>query len=126
MPKVLFVDDEEHNLSIFESLLENADESWESRTAKDGEEAKQVLNEWACDLLVTDLRMPNFNGLSLLEYAKDEYPDLMRIVLSGCAEKSLLERADQLSHARLEKPCRLEDIKQTLDQCHRFNSEANN
>ena len=124
MPKVLFVDDEKLNLDIFSSLMESENEDWQTRSVKDGREAKRVLNEWVCDILVTDLLMPNSDGIELLEHAREEYPDITRIVLSGCSEDSMVEKADKLSHARLEKPCRLEDIRHTLRQCHRLNSET--
>jgi two-component system response regulator HupR/HoxA len=81
MAKVLFVDDE---LLITNSLKRGLiTEPYESFFAHGGEEALMMLEKHDFHVLVTDMKMPGMNGLELLKRAKELYPNVVRIVLSG-------------------------------------------
>lgn len=79
--KVLFVDDEIKVLnSIKRSTLE---ENYESFIATSGDKALELLAENEFSVMVTDMRMPGMDGLSLLKKVKELYPNVVRMVLSG-------------------------------------------
>ena len=56
-PNILVVDDEQQITRVLKTTL--ASHGYSIRTARDGDEAVQVIKEWSPDLLITDLRMPN-------------------------------------------------------------------
>ncbi|MFW5965941.1 MAG: sigma-54-dependent transcriptional regulator [Persicimonas sp.] len=79
--RILIVDDEQHAREALATLLE--EDGYQVRDAPDGFKALGVLRDWDCDLLVTDLRMPVMDGLSLIEKAKEEFPELPCIVMTA-------------------------------------------
>jgi len=85
---VLFVDDEEKILrSLKRGLL---DEPYRSLFAKGGKEALEILKREEVHIIVTDMRMPEMSGLELLKTVKQEYPHIVRMVLSGYTQVTTL------------------------------------
>ncbi|MBW8039007.1 MAG: response regulator [Planctomycetes bacterium] len=81
---VLFVDDEEKILrSLKRSLM---DEPYETLFANSGKEALEILQQHEAHVIVSDIRMPEMDGLELLKIVKEEFPHIIRLVLSGCSE----------------------------------------
>lgn len=60
---VLVVDDEPQITRVLKTTLSSL--GYGTRTAGDGQEALQLMKTWSPDLLITDLRMPNMDGLEL-------------------------------------------------------------
>ncbi len=84
----LFVDDEEKILrSLKRGLM---DEPYESLFANSGQEALEILKQNEVHVLVTDMRMPEMPGLELLKIVKEEYPHIVRMVLSGYTQVTTL------------------------------------
>jgi len=67
---ILVVDDEAQITRVLKTSLSS--QGYCIRTAADGEEALQVIQEWSPDLIITDLRMPNMNGLELCREVRKE------------------------------------------------------
>ena len=80
------VDDEPQITRVLKTTL--ASQGYQVRTASDGDEAVQVMKQWPPDLVITDLRMPNFDGLELCRHvrAKSRIPI---IVLSVKGEEKI-------------------------------------
>ncbi len=75
--RIVIADDEANLRKILGSLLRR--EGYEVLEARDGEEAFRLLSsDIAC--LITDLRMPRLDGMSLFRRAQQEYPDLKVII----------------------------------------------
>jgi DNA-binding NtrC family response regulator len=85
---VLFVDDEEAVLRAIARVL--AGGALEVLTTTHPSEALEWLREREIDVLVSDIDMPEMNGLELLRAARRERPDVLRMLLTGAAT---LERA---------------------------------
>ncbi|MCP3100871.1 sigma-54 dependent transcriptional regulator [Myxococcus sp. K15C18031901] len=81
MARILVADDEEGVRSFIAEALEV--EGHAVSTAADGDEAARVLARQGVDLLVTDLRMPGMDGLTLLRKVREEQPDVEVIVLTA-------------------------------------------
>jgi DNA-binding NtrC family response regulator len=64
-PRVLVVDDERHQRDILQMILES--EGYEAVTAGNGRQALSALGEGEFDVVLTDLKMPDLNGIALLE-----------------------------------------------------------
>ncbi len=82
--KVLFVDDQEEVLLLLEKTLK--DENYTKIFVKSASEALDILKNDQIDVIVTDMVMPQMNGLQLLKIIKEEYPYIVRVVLSGFSQ----------------------------------------
>ena len=65
---ILVVDDERQITRVLKTTLSS--QGYAIRTAADGDEALQVMKDWPPDLLITDLRMPNMDGLALCRHVR--------------------------------------------------------
>ncbi len=80
-PVILLVDDESTIRMFLEKTL--SDEGYETFTAADGEEALRLVNEELPDLVLLDLKLPDINGLEILEKIKKEYPEICIVMLTA-------------------------------------------
>jgi len=78
---VLFVDDEVQILNAIRRGLRK--ESYKMFFASSGSEALKIMEEESIHVVVTDMRMPKMTGLDLLTKVKDQYPDVVKLILSG-------------------------------------------
>src|SRR3989339_581177 len=79
--KILIVDDEEAILRNFKALLEDRGHSVIS--ALNGKEALSLFAKHRPDIVFTDLRMPEMNGLTLISNLKQLAPEIPTVVVSG-------------------------------------------
>ena len=85
---VLFVDDDPIVLrSIARGLL---DEPYYVCFAGSGEEALEILRQQEIHVLVTDMRMPEMDGTELLKIVTKEYPNIVKMILSGYTDMAAL------------------------------------
>ncbi len=79
--RILVVDDDEaHAQAVADSL---ANESAECTIAPSGEKGIEFIESENFDVIITDLRMEDFDGLAILRKAKEELPEAEVIVLTG-------------------------------------------
>jgi two-component system NtrC family response regulator len=81
METILIVDDEKNYLTILSALLE--EEGFEVLTALGGQEALEIYKTSDLDLVVTDMKMPEMDGIALLENIKQLDPDLPVIMMTA-------------------------------------------
>jgi DNA-binding NtrC family response regulator len=79
-PKILIVDDEARMQRLFEI---NLGPKYEVLTAGDGEQALEAVKSGDVTLLVTDLKMPGMNGMTLLQEVHRIYPDLPVVIMTA-------------------------------------------
>lgn len=94
MYNVMIVEDSKPILRNIKMLLEAL--SFPIRvaaTATNGEEALAAIKQESIDLLLTDIRMPKMDGLSLIEQAKLANPDLKVILISGYSDFEYTRKA---------------------------------
>lgn len=88
---VLVVDDEADICTVVQTVLEK--EGYYVANAEDGEQAICILNEgehpMVIDAIITDIRMPNINGIEAINYFQREYPGVPLIVLTGFPDMDL-------------------------------------
>ena len=77
---VLYVDDEQHNLNSFKAIFRR---EFDVHTAISGKEGLQVLRDNTIHVIITDQRMPEQTGVEFLETVIPEFPDPVRILLTG-------------------------------------------
>jgi len=82
---VLVVDDEPDVRKVVRMTLEKA--GYDVLEAEDGakaiEEVKKGENSLLLNLIITDIRMPNMNGIDVINYYRKEWPSIPLIVLTG-------------------------------------------
>jgi HD-like signal output (HDOD) protein len=103
--RVLFVDDEPHILKGLERLLRGKRHLWEMTFVASGDAALAVLRQRAFDVVVSDMQMPSMDGCALLRCVKEEFPRIIRLVLSGHSDLKDTIRAASVAHQFLSKPC---------------------
>ena len=112
---ILVVDDERSIQVGLRGLL--AKEGHEVITAGSGEEALRLLNSHAFDLVLTDLRMPGLDGLSLLKRVKERHPDACVIMMTAYgSEKVAVEAMKAGAHDYIVKPFDNEEVKVLVRQ----------
>ena len=104
-PKILFVDDEPNILAGLQRLLRPRRAQWAMVYALGGPEAIAMMEGEAFDVIVSDMRMPEFDGADVIEAAARLHPQAMRFILSGESDRDLTLRTVGLSHRFLSKPC---------------------
>ncbi|MCF7982069.1 MAG: HDOD domain-containing protein [Pseudomonadales bacterium] len=116
MNRVLFVDDETSILSGLRRMLRPYRNEWEMAFAESGEQALIFMEEKPFDVVVSDMKMPGMNGVEFLTKIKNQYPDAIRIALSGHAEMEMLLESVQVTHQFLAKPSDAEHIRNVVAQ----------
>lgn len=81
--RVLLVDDEPHILKALNRALRK--ESYEILSAKSAQEALTIMKNKSVDLVVSDDKMPGMSGTEFFSVVCREYPDTIRIILTGHA-----------------------------------------
>lgn len=79
--KILVIDDEKTILEFLSFALEN--QGFQVILAQSGREGLNIFRREAVDLILTDLRLPDINGLEILKKAKDLDSQIEVIVLTG-------------------------------------------
>ena len=100
--KIFVVDDEAQIIRVMRRIL--AAHQYDIRTASDGDAGFELFQDWQPDLVVTDLQMPNTDGLELCRKLR-EISDVPIIVLSvRDEEKTIVEALDAGADDYVRKP----------------------
>jgi len=111
--RILLVDDDESFLEIMAFLLE--EEGYEVVRAKNGPEGFERLQSGPFPVMVTDLKMPGFDGLSLLKKAHGLQPNLLVIVTTAFGDMATAVAAMKAgAFDFLPKPCDRDHFKLTV------------
>jgi HD-like signal output (HDOD) protein len=114
--RILFVDDEPMVLKGLQRTLRKMRAEWEMTFASSSKEALEILGSEPYDVIVSDLRMPEMDGVQLLAEVKNKHPEVVRIILSGQVEQETTFKSVQLAHQSLSKPCDADILKHTLNK----------
>jgi CheY-like chemotaxis protein len=87
MAAILLAEDSPTHTALIRSLLEQ--DSHDVRCVTNGHEAIENLKESLPDLVVTDLRMPEMNGLELVQVIADQFPTLPSVVVTARGSENL-------------------------------------
>ena len=117
---VLFVDDEENILNSLKRLLRK--EGYRLLTASSGPEALELLGKNDVHVVISDQRMPDMSGTEFFARAREEFPEAIRIILSGYTDVDSITESINKGHIYkfLLKPWNDEtlklEIRQALEQ----------
>lgn len=109
MAKILVIDDEPSVLASIEQALQTVGHKVSS--AGGGPEAIRSFQQDPVDLLITDIFMPDQDGIQLITYFRKQFPDLPIIAITGNPRGNTLEMASLLgAAAALQKPFSVEEL----------------
>lgn len=115
MEKILFVDDEQF---VLDGLKRQLRRKYNVHTADGGESGLHcILTEGPFAVVVSDMRMPEMDGISFLTQVRHISPESIRIMLTGYADqKTAIDAINQGAIFRfLTKPCSSENLTVALD-----------
>lgn len=118
--QVLFVDDDPFVLQCLKRVFALSCEDWDAVYAASGKEAIEAIQNQRFDVIVSDMRMPGIDGTEVLQYARVQQPDAIRLVLSGQAEHEAVLRAIGPAHQFLSKPCAPDTVISTINRAIRL------
>ena len=111
--RILLVDDEANVRTVFSDILKK--ESYLVKEAKDGPEAIKAIDEETFDLALVDLRMPNMDGIEVLENIKKRKPEIPVIVYTGYGSiTSAVEAMRKGAFDYLNKPFSPQQLKSNI------------
>ena len=114
--RIIFVDDEPMVLKGLQRTLRKMRNEWEMTFTSSSKEALDILGSGSFDVIVSDLRMPEMDGMQLLVEVKSKHPQVVRIILSGQVEQESTFKSVQVAHQSLSKPCDADILKHTLNK----------
>ena len=113
--RILVVDDEDKIRDLVGTLLE--DRGFVIDRACSVPEAVEALQADTFDLVLTDLRMPERDGLDLVRHLRDTHPDVASVIVTGYASTETAIEALRLGVSDyLKKPFRIEQLQETVDR----------
>ena len=78
--RILVVDDDDH---VREALVDELSERYRVEAVASGGEAFDALTEHQYDVIISDLKMPDHDGIEVLEFARAHQRDAVRVLLTG-------------------------------------------
>ncbi len=113
--RILLVDDEQSIISILDKFLQK--KGFSSQKASNGKEALALFNGGKFDLVITDIKMPQMDGVAMAEKLNELGPGIMIIFMTGFAEYQSISRAINTEpFAYLEKPFEPLQMLQLVDK----------
>ena len=110
MSNLLIVDDEQSYRQLLTLVFET--DGHNIRTAKNGREALEMLQAGPAEVIITDVRMPDMNGIELLREAREIYPDIGVILMTAFATVETAREAFKLgADDFIQKPFDVEELK---------------
>lgn len=117
MARLLLLDDEP---AVLKALCrELRDTGWQIDTFSEPQEALLALAHNAYELILSDLRMPELDGIAFLQFARQLQPDALRLLLSGDSDRESLVRAVNKAeiYRFVSKPWDAYELRGTLQTC---------
>ena len=116
MYRVVLVDDERLIIRGLSTVVPWAELGCEvAGTAYDGNDGLELIRRIRPDIVLTDIRMPNMDGLTMLAAIRSEHPEIQMSVLTAYRDFEYARQAITLGVCRyLLKPSNLNELKETL------------
>src|SRR5262250_3391421 len=105
---ILVVDDEPQITRVLKTTLSSY--GYSTRTASDGDEALHVMKEWPPDLIITDLRMPNLDGLDLCRQVRQKSHVPIIVLSVKGEERTKVEALDAGADDYVTKPFNINEL----------------
>ena len=113
---ILYVDDEPVNLMLFEAMFKT---KHKVLTAGSGLEGLEILKgNPDIKVVISDMKMPNMNGLEFIKTAKERYTNIIYCILSGYDLTDEIQNAldNQIIHKYFQKPFKMAEIDRAITE----------
>lgn len=116
---ILYVDDEEQNLISFRATFRRY---YKIFTATSGMGGMEILKNEKIHLIITDQRMPEMTGVEFLEKILNEYPDAIRMILTGFSDMEAIIQAINSGRVfrYITKPWDEQELKMTIENARQM------
>ena len=112
---ILIVDDEESIRISLEAILKK---NYYAQTAKSGSIALEMLQNYHCDLILTDIMMDDMTGIELLKKTKENFPEISVVLMTGYSSLDTAVEAIRLGASDyLIKPCSKKEVFLSIARC---------
>jgi len=113
-PAILYVDDELENLTVFKAAFRRDYKVFTAVSAHDGVD---ILKTKSIKVIITDQRMPEVTGIEFLESVIPEYPESIRMILTGFSDVEAIIQAINKGqiYRYITKPWTKEELKVNID-----------
>jgi DNA-binding NtrC family response regulator len=99
--EVVIVDDEAQITELIKTFIECSSKNSNIHTFNDSAEAKLFLSKNSVDVLITDYKMPKYNGIELMEHLPKK---VKKVLISGYVSEIAEEKLQKLDAVFFEKP----------------------
>ncbi len=111
---ILYLDDEPDNLLAFKAVFRR---QYNILSAQNADEGLALLRSHAVDLIISDQRMPHTTGVAFFEQILDEFPEPIRMILTGYSDVQAI--VDAINKGKvyhyITKPWKMEELKVIMD-----------
>ena len=113
--RVMVVDDEENIREVLSNYLESM--NYEVDTTEDGQEALNKYQKGDFDLIISDLLMPNIDGLELLKRIREIDKDVIFLMITGYPSiETAVDAIKKGAYDYITKPFHMEDVKLRIER----------
>ncbi|MBK7863768.1 MAG: HDOD domain-containing protein [Archangiaceae bacterium] len=116
LKRILFVDDHRALLTALRHALRPQRARWEMEFVADGNAALAAMAQRPFDVVVSDLKLPDIDGVRLLDQVRAQYPTTARVMLCAVAGPEDVVRAAPVVHRMLPKPFPVPRLESELEQ----------
>jgi len=109
--RILFVDDDAHVLHGLRRMLHPMRDEWKMEFVTRASDALTAMEAAPYDVVISDLRMPDMDGIQFLKAVQEKHPKVIRFMLSGYMDDELRTQAAQCVHQFVSKPCEADQLK---------------
>lgn len=113
---ILIVDDEENLTWSLTRNLQRSFTNFEIISTTSGKEAYEILTQRKIDLLISDIKMPDMDGITLLSFARKHHPSLNVILMTSFRYPEYKKLAEEEKVYFFEKPFDIEDMKSQIQK----------
>lgn len=110
--RILVVDNETDILNVLQDVLGVL--GYSAEIVKSGSEALDIFEKDKFSLVITDMVMPDIDGLTLLKKIKEQEPNIPVIIITGFGSQVIDEAISAGADGFIEKPFKIEDIKNIM------------
>ena len=122
MSKILLIEDDVAFCKMLETFLSK--KGYEVISAFTAGEAYKILTNHAVDLVITDVRLPDDDGLSILKHIKEDYNNIPVILMTGYAEvNKAVEAMKEGAFDYISKPVRPDELLKIVDKALQAEAE---
>jgi two-component system response regulator PilR (NtrC family) len=113
--RVMVVDDEENIREVLSNYLESM--NYEVDTAEDGQDALNKFSKGDFDLIISDLLMPNVDGLELLKRVRNIDKEVIFLMITGYPSiETAVDAIKKGAYDYITKPFHMEDVKLRIER----------